>query len=195
MTDAAYAPSAQPRPGADRRGTPPNLRLVTVGKAEGCIAADETPTVAPDSRGSRQARLQAVITDSAQWAAWVKSGLAYFTPPKVWVEQPASLAELADYARHAQWTRSPYVAAPYTDETTKEQVKTGAIRAAGIWWYRIVGLPKTVCNRYSEWVWQRPGRAIPVLLLIKLIASTSYGSWAVDHLFTPAVQAVAWVLL
>jgi hypothetical protein len=195
MADAAIShPTPQPRP-APGPSAYPTLRLVTDGKAETCIAAGDIPASTTDSRESRWSRLQSAITDSNRWVVLAQAGKAYFTPPAVFTDRPASLAELADYARYAPWTVQPFVDRPYTDEDANQMVKTGAVRAAGIWWYRWIGYPYTVVSRYREWILQRPGRAIPVLLLVKLAASTSYGSWAVDNLLYPVAHAVAWVLL
>jgi hypothetical protein len=105
--------------------------------------------------------------------------LVYVTPPAVLTEPPASVAELATYARAGAWTGR----------------RSGLVRGAGVWWYRLVGLPCTVVCRYAEWIFQRPGRAIPVLLLVKLLASTTWGSWSVAHLVTPALHAALWLFL
>lgn len=104
---------------------------------------------------------------------------AYLTPPQVFTDRPASLAELAEYARYAQWTTQD----------------AGLVRACGIWWYRLVGYPKTVTGRYAEWIWQRPGRAIPALLTVKLIAHTTPGAWVVDHVVYPAAQLAGHIFL
>jgi hypothetical protein len=103
---------------------------------------------------------------------------AYITPPQVWAEPPASMAELAAYARWGAWTTS-----------------TGPVRRLGIVWHRLVGLPVTTVCRYVEWIAQRPGRAIPVFLLWKLLITTGPGPGFVDHVIRPALAAVAWVLL
>jgi hypothetical protein len=107
---------------------------------------------------------------------WLKT---YFTPPSVLSEQPASVAELAAYARWGAWT-------PRTD---------GFLRNLGVTWYRLIGLPTTVVCRYVEWIAQRPGRAIPVYLLWKLLISTGPGPWVAAHLIHPVLGFVAWVLL
>ncbi|WP_123678926.1 hypothetical protein [Couchioplanes caeruleus] len=103
----------------------------------------------------------------------------YLTPPSVLAEAPASVAELRRYARWGAWTSST----------------AGLLRNLGIGWYRLVGLPVTVVCRYVEWIWQRPGRAIPVYLLWKLLISTGPGPWAAEHLIRPVLGVLAWVLL
>ncbi|MEV0732407.1 hypothetical protein [Polymorphospora sp. NPDC050346] len=105
--------------------------------------------------------------------------LEYVTPPSVLTQPPASVAELAAYAKTGEWTARRY----------------GFVRGAGIWWYRLVGLPYTVWCRYGEWIAQRPGRAITVLLLIKLLASTTAGEWVVEHLIVPAGRIAVWLFL
>jgi len=197
MTEAAahvYRPTARPRPaGAPNRTT--DLRLITDSDPETCNAEPGTPAVERETYLRRWSELKSAITDSDRWVKVGTATIAYFTPPAVFTDRPASLAELAAYARTAPWTAQQHVAKPYTDEATGKQVKTGLIRAAGIWYYRGVGYPYTVWSRYKEWIIQRPGRAVPILLVVKLLASTSYGQWTVEHLITPAVHAVMWVLL
>jgi len=113
----------------------------------------------------------------------IRSGTAgikgYLTPPSVLTQAPASVAELAAYARWGAWTSR-------TDSP---------LRKLGIVWHRLFGLPVTVICRYVEWIWQRPGRAIPVYLLWKLLISTGPGPWAGDHLIRPVLGVLAWVLL
>ena len=202
MVEAAINhPSAKPRPypGASARpGARPNLHVVTPSDPALQGAAGEDTAQNPDSRTSRGSRLHpalSAVTDRDRLREVVGRVAAYWTPPQVFTDRPASLSELAEYAYHAPWTRQDYIAKPYTDEHTKKMVKTGAVRAAGIWWYRLVGYPATVGNRWTEWLWQRPGRAITTLTLVKLTASTTWGTWVVDNLLTPTVKALAWALL
>lgn len=103
---------------------------------------------------------------------------AYITPPSVLTERPPSVAALAAYARWGAWTTS-----------------TGTVRKLGIVWHRMFSLPATVVCRYTEWLWQRPGRLIPVFVLWKLLISTGPGPWAADHLIRPLLGVLAWVLL
>ena len=113
----------------------------------------------------------------------LRSGLGgikgYLTPPSVLTESPASVAELAAYAHWGAWTSS-------TD---------GPLRKLGIVWHRMFSLPATVVCRYVEWIWQRPGRAVPVFVLWKLLISTGPGPWAADHLIRPVLGVIARVLL
>ncbi len=112
----------------------------------------------------------------------MRSGLGglkeYLTPPSVLSESPASVAELAAYAHWGVWTSS-----------------TGPLRRLGIVWHRLVGLPVTVVCRYVEWIAQRPGRAVPVFVLWKLLISTGPGPWVADHIIRPVLGVLAWVLL
>ncbi len=82
----------------------------------------------------------------------VRAVLADFTPPAVWKDAPASLAELATYARAGAWTAQ----------------QAGFVRNLGIWWCRLVAIPATVACRYLEWFAQRPGRTLTVIALIAL---------------------------
>jgi hypothetical protein len=109
---------------------------------------------------------------------WLGAVREYVTPPAVWAEPPASMAELAAYARWGTWTSS-----------------TGGLRRAGICWHWLVSIPVTTVCRYTEWIAQRPGRAIPVFVLWKLLISTGPGPWAADHLIRPLLGLAAWVLL
>lgn len=110
------------------------------------------------------------------WWEWLRE---YVTPPSVLTESPASVAELAAYAHWGAWTSST----------------GGPLRRLGIVWHRLFGLPTTVVCRYVEWIFQRPGRAIPVYLLWKLLISTGPGPWAADHIIRPVLGVFAWVLL
>jgi len=113
----------------------------------------------------------------------IRSGLAgfraYVTPPSVLTDPPPSVAELRGYARWGAWTGST----------------EGPLRRLGLLWHRLFSLPVTVLCRYTEWLWQRPGRLIPVFLLFKLLISTGPGPWVADHIIRPVLGAVAWVLL
>lgn len=132
-----------------------------------------------ETSNSETSRPHPAITKRDRWSGWGARFLTYFTPPTILADRPASIPELATYAHEGGWTRQQH----------------GLLRASGIWWWRLVGLPKTVISRYREWIWQRPGRVIPVLLLIKLLALTGPGMWVVDHLFLPAARAAVWLLL
>jgi hypothetical protein len=191
--------TAADRPGQPRTGPPRSatrtLHVVTDGKTEVCTADLSTTPTPTIFRGSTVARLKSAITDRDRLAVWWAALAAYFTPPSVFVDRPASLAELAAYARFAPWTRQEYIAKPHTDEDTGNVVKTGPLRAFGVAWYRYVGYPYTVASRYREWIAQRPGRAVPVLLLVKLLASTTPGAWVVANVVMPVASAVAWALL
>jgi hypothetical protein len=113
----------------------------------------------------------------------IRSGWAgvreYLTPPSVLTEPPASVAELAAYVHWGTWTSST----------------GGPLRKLGIVWHRLISLPITVVCRYVEWIAQRPGRALPVYLLWKLLISTGPGPWVADHIIRPVLGALAWVLL
>jgi hypothetical protein len=109
---------------------------------------------------------------------WARSK-AYWTPPQIFTDRPASLAELADYAKYAPWTHQ----------------NSGLIRGAGIGYYRALTYPYTTVSRYREWVTQRPGRLLLHLAGVKLFALTGPGTWVVDHLVYPAAQFAGHVFL
>lgn len=119
------------------------------------------------------------ITHSDRMRRWLQAAKAYLTPPSVLAEPPPSYTELVNYAHHGAWTRHT----------------NGPVRAAGIWWHRLVSLPITGACRYLEWIAQRPGRAIAVAVVVKLAALTGPGGWTVEHLIRPTLAAAAWVLL
>lgn len=135
--------------------------------------------------------VHSAITHRDRVQSWVRAASAYFTPPAVLTERPASVAELRAYAEQADWTASP---AACVDEHGRRHAP-GTIRRLGIWWYRLVGLPTTVACRYAEWIAQRPGRAIPVFVLWKLCISSGPGPWVSDNVILPAAHAAAWILL
>lgn len=116
------------------------------------------------------------VTVSDRWWWRVRD---YFTPPEILTDRAASIPELAAYAHRSAWTRH----------------RLGLTRTAGIWWWRLVGLPQTLRCRIREWVWQRPGRAITVIALVKLLSLTTPGAWVVDRLITPVVHAALWLFL
>lgn len=109
------------------------------------------------------------------WAATT----AYWTPPRLFTDQPASLADLAQYAKAAPWTAQ----------------QTGIFRTAGTGYYRWAAYPVTVMCRYTEWVWQRPGRLAAHTAMAKLFALTGPGTWVVDHIVYPAAHTVGHILL
>lgn len=111
-------------------------------------------------------------------AAAARTG-AYWTPPALFTDQPASLADLAQYARHAPWTAQ----------------NRGAIRKAGAVYWSGLALPYTTVSRYREWVIQRPGRLLVHLGAIKLLALTTPGIWAVDNLIYPVAQLAGHLFL
>lgn len=177
-------PSPRPRaiPPAAPAPVPDDVTIgncpVSGGQSEGA----PTPDVSQEEGGGSVQYPVDTPADSVTRSEQVRAGLlavrAYITPPQVWAEPPASMAELAAYAHWGGWTTS-----------------TGTVRRLGIVWHRLVGLPVTTCCRYAEWIAQRPGRAIPVFVLWKLLISTGPGPGFADHVIRPALAAVAWVLL
>lgn len=129
-----------------------------------------------DGARNQPPKLQPEVTLSDPWWWRVRD---YATPPELFTDRPASIPELSAYARRGTWTRQPY----------------GPIRTAGVWWWRLVGLPQTVRCRLREWVWQRPGRAITVIALIKVLSLTTPGAWVVDRVIEPVVHAALWLFL
>ncbi|WP_433730941.1 hypothetical protein ACQP2Y_21400 [Actinoplanes sp. CA-051413] len=196
-TAEARRPSPRPRPaGAPSRPVDrPELRIVPPPpddmfvddpaapvQAEACTLqpeADETttptaefPQVNVNTDGAHpdpaRSRVQALWASTRAVAG--RTG-AYWTPPALFTDQPASLAELADYARHAPWTA----------QNRSVIRKAGVVYHGGAYAY-------TVVSRYREWVVQRPGRLAVHLGAIKILALTTPGIWVVDHLVYPVAQ-------
>ncbi len=187
--EAAAAPRRRPSP-RPRPDSGPALRVVATGDSETCTlnpATAQAPTSEitkpqvsdhPDSANAGAARLQVAGFTARVKAAWVRSA-DYWTPPSLFTDRPASLAELADYAHSAPWTHQ----------------RTGLIRGLGIAWYRLFGLPYTVISRYREWFAQRPLRWAALAGGIKLLTMTGPGAWLVDHLVYPVARLAGHVFL
>lgn len=196
MTDqtAVYRPSPRPRPaGAPTRPVAgPKLHVVPNPDPDDTVElqSDLQPATCTASQvpvdhvsagqdlaqGRFRARATGFATASRQFAA---ASRAYWTPPAGFLNQPASLNDLAQYARTAPWTAQ----------------HAGLVRTAGVCWYRYVGYPKTVIGRYSEWVWQRPGRVLFHAAGIKLVALTGPGGFIVDHVIYPAASLAGHIFL
>jgi hypothetical protein len=150
---------------------------VTVRNPEICSAEFESPDVTPRSHVEGGETLNSAITvgDRARLAVvWAKE---LYAPPPILTQRPPSVSALAAYAKHGAWTRG----------------RSGFLRGAGVAWFRFVGVPVTVLCRAAEWIWQRPGRAVPVAVLVKVLAHTSPGRWLVDA-GSYVVGALAWAL-
>jgi hypothetical protein len=175
------APPPSPGPVLDdtitiTHGNSPQVSSGDSGSAPGGVPAEENgPEVS-----SLQSSLQPDVDTLREQ---IRSGLAgfraYVTPPSVLTDPPPSVAELRAYVRWGAWTGS-------TD---------GPLRNLGLLWHRLFSLPVTVVCRYTEWLWQRPGRLIPIYLLFKLLISTGPGPWVAGHIIRPVLGVVAWVLL
>lgn len=196
MTDAtapAYRPSPRPRPaGAPVRPVDDRRLRVVPTTAPACdnpseLPSSGTPAEAPAVIVSAgQSGSPTAKTSENAWTgfrtrttrAWTASK-AYWAPPAVFTQRPASLADLATYARQAPWTADSH----------------GPIRAFGLWYYRCVAYPHTVASRYTEWFVQRPLRFAALLGGLKIASLTGPGSWAVDNIVYPAVQLAGHVFL
>ena len=84
---------------------------------------------------------------------------AYWRPPSVVAEPPATLLELIAYARDGEWTR-----------------QDGPLRALGIG-YSWLAVAATTVLYYAAWIVQRPGRLATVSVLYALLAHTPPGAW------------------
>ncbi len=150
-------------------------QVTTVRVPETCNAGADSAPRGRMSWADRIATLQSAITDrnlTGKIKEWV-------VPPAILTDQPESIPDLARYAHAGAWTAR----------------RTGFTRGCGVWWWRLVALPYTAVSRTREWIIQRPGRAITVSVIVKITASTTWGTWTVTHLIVPAVHAAIWLFL
>lgn len=103
----------------------------------------------------------------------------YWVPPNLLTKPPPTYTALVNYAYRGAWAGKP----------------AGPVREAGIFWHRAASLPVTAVCRYVEWVAQRPGRAIPIYGLWRLLLATDAGHWLAANLVHPALAALGWALL
>lgn len=151
---------------------------VTVRNPEVCSAEFEGASEPTPSTGERAETLKSEVTVRDRVRDVLVASRAYWTPPEILTKRPPTVAALAAYARRGAWTRD----------------LDGPIRRAGVWWFRLVGVPVTVMCRFAEWVWQRPGRALTASTLFVLFAHTTPGRWLVDAV-SAVVGVLAWALL
>lgn len=194
MTDqaAVYRPSPRPRPaGAPSRPVDGHRLHVVPPPADPQVSDSEVPTsgISGDSAGATPESITAGQSGSAvtvtrpgfrvrvagTWAA----SRTYWTPPAVFTDRPASLHDLAAYAKQAPWTAQ----------------QTGLIRAFGVGYYRYGAYPYTVVSRYREWFVQRPLRYAALLGGVKLAALTGPGHWVVHTVVYPAAQFAGHIFL
>lgn len=108
--------------------------------------------------------------------SWLGETLGrYWRPPALWKQPAPSLDDLSAYAHHGEWTS-----------------KKGPLRALGIGWWRVIGLPITAACRRIEWVAQRPGRFLTVFTVFVLVARSSWGHTALHWLAMP-LRALGWL--
>lgn len=189
MTESAtagvYRPSPRPRPaGAPSRPDSPHLHVVRP-KSE--LPTSGTGGEAPADSISAGQHGPAAVSDTAvseigfrvRAAGLWQASKTYWTPPAVFTDRPASLAELADYASLAPWTSQ----------------NTGLARGFGVWYHRVFGYPYTVVSRYREWFVQRPLRFAALVGGVKLASMTGPGAWVVDTIVYPAARTVGHILL
>ncbi len=172
MTQATE-PMKTPEPpiSATERNSP-----VSSGEFQGVPAERET---GPELSSLQPTLHSNLDTQRERVREWLAGFRGYWTPPSMLTEPPASVQELAAYAWYGGWTTAG----------------SGPVRRLGIWWHRLIGLSTTTVCRYVEWIAQRPGRAIPVYLLWKLLITTGPGPWVADNIIRPALGFLAWVLL
>lgn len=181
MTEPATAvrrPSPKPRPADDvPRPATNHLHVVRDQHSEMPTSGnqEEAPTETI-SAGQNGSPLGSRLKDFRTVAARSRD---YWTAPKLYTDRPASLADLAEYARHAPWTAQ----------------QAGPVRAFGIWYYRLFAYPYTAWGRTKEHLVQRPLRFAALLGTVKLASMTGPGAWVVEHAILPAAQFAGHILL
>jgi hypothetical protein len=182
-TAGTYRPSPRPRPAGQPRPDSAHLHVVPTPPISESVPTSGNPAQAPAETISAGQSGSRALTDTSGFRvrtadAWAATK-AYWTPPALFTGTPATLQDLADYAKHAPWTHS----------------NTGLLRKTGVGYYRTFAYPHTVVSRYWEWTVQRPGRLFANLGLIKLAAMTGPGAWVVDTVIYPAARLVGHILL
>ena len=106
-----------------------------------------TPAKVPDEP-ARTATLGERLTDLAKWLVEV------FEPPEIWSDDRPSLAKVAARAKRGEWTKAD-----------------GAVRTAGVAYYRFVYVPTAATCRYVDWLVEHPSRLIVALAVLGLIVA------------------------
>lgn len=183
MTDAAYTYRPGARPGG-APSRPENSRLHVVPDPDlqsETAAGEDAPSITSSqvSDHAAEAAVEPHFTLRDRFWLLRTSAKDYWTPPAVFTEQPASLADLASYAKTAPWTHQ----------------HTGLLRGLGVGYYRFVGYPYTVISRYREWFAQRPIRLALLFGGVKLASLTGPGDWVVHTVVYPVAQFAGRILL
>ncbi|WP_152748194.1 hypothetical protein [Micromonospora sp. RV43] len=135
----------------------PHSAGVPAGTASSAARAGARARVAPET----------VLTQGHQptdspgvWDGLKERLAAYWRPPSVVADPPATLLELIAYARTGEWTSAGI----------------GPVRALGIG-YSWLAVAATTVLYYAAWIVQRPGRLATVTVLYGLLAHTPPGAW------------------
>lgn len=126
---------------------------------------------APQATDSRKS----VVTNSDIKARTI----AYFTPPSILTDAPESIPAKRRYARSGDWIASV----------------DGPIRKLGIGYWRVIALPVSVVAGYVTWIADRPGRALIVYGLWRMVIGNPPGPWLTKNILTPAGSVAAWLFL
>lgn len=78
--------------------------------------------------------------------------LGVFQPPEIWTEDRPALAKVAARAKRGEWTKAD-----------------GALRKAGVAYFRLVYVPTAAVTRYVDWLVERPSRLFVALAVLGLI--------------------------
>lgn len=75
-----------------------------------------------------------------------------FQPPEIWTDDRPALAKVAARAKRGEWTKA-----------------NGAVRKAGVAYFRFVYVPTAAACRYVDWMVERPSRLFVALAVLGLI--------------------------
>jgi hypothetical protein len=157
QTEPRRRPSPVPVTERETALPTPHSARVPAETANSAARAGARARVAPDSvltQGDEPADSPGV------WDGLKARLAAYWRPPSVVAEAPATLLELIAYARTGEWTSAGI----------------GPVRALGIG-YSWLAVAVTTVLYYAAWIVQRPGRLATVTVLYGLLAHTPPGAW------------------
>ena len=126
--------------------------------------------------------LQPAITECdirVGWRARVEKVVGPLELPALLTEQRPAAETIVEYARRGMYTPK----------------LTGPVRRGGIAWAYTAAIPVTVIARLTEWVFERFGRFITILVTVKALTFLPPVGWVADHLIKPAAHAALWLFL
>lgn len=135
-----------------------------IGNGNGNGNAAEAPQAGADAHAGPRTRARGAepppVPDEPAEAATLGDRLAgvgkrvagVFQPPEIWTDDRPSLAKVAARAERGAWTKAD-----------------GAVRKAGIWYFRLVYVPTAAVCKYVDWLVEHPSRHLAAWIVIGLI--------------------------